>query len=111
MLSGRAIAWLKGLVVVGLYTLAAAVGYSRSYLQYHTEKQVVVGAAVGVASGLAWYTLTFTVLARTYPWIESSWVARVFLIKDSSPVDDVLLFEYENLERAKAAAASASKKQ
>lgn len=63
---------------------------------------MAVGAVVGCISGFFWYMVTYTVLApKFFPWFELTWLARVFLIKDSSSIDDVLLFEYESQRRYK----------
>ncbi|KAK7954524.1 hypothetical protein PG996_015331 [Apiospora saccharicola] len=38
--------------------MAAAVAWSRIYLNYHTEKQVLVGSGAGAASAVVWFVIT-----------------------------------------------------
>jgi hypothetical protein len=42
-----------------------------------------------------------TVLAPWFPIIEQCWIGRLLLLRDSSPVDDVFLIEYEAVLNAK----------
>ncbi|KAI1498234.1 PAP2 superfamily protein [Biscogniauxia marginata] len=43
---------------VACLLMAAAVAWSRVYLNYHTEKQVIVGSIAGVASAIIWFVIT-----------------------------------------------------
>lgn len=51
----------KQLTVAGAAVLAAVVCYSRVRLGYHSVEQVVVGAAVGAVTGLAWHAIVAAV--------------------------------------------------
>lgn len=97
----RATAALQGGVIFVLFFLAAAVGVSRVYLQYHTVPQVVCGAAVGALTGAGWFGVMATVLAPTFPRVEAWWVSRLLLLRDSSPIDDVFLLEYDAVATSK----------
>jgi dolichyldiphosphatase len=94
-LGPRAILIFKLLVVALFYGLAAAVGYSRVYLHYHTTRQVQYGALTGLVSATAWFLFVDKVASRWFPAIEELAICKALLIKDSSLVDNVLLFEYE----------------
>lgn len=63
--------------------MAAAVAWSRIYLRYHTERQVVVGCAAGTLSALAWFAIT-TVIRQTgwLEWAINHPIARFFRIRD-----------------------------
>ncbi|KAI5118761.1 hypothetical protein M0805_004847 [Coniferiporia weirii] len=54
----------RGIVYAGLVAWAASVCYSRLYLTYHTPRQILWGAGVGVAFGVAMYTLAELVPTR-----------------------------------------------
>eukprot|EP00039_Didymoeca_costata_P009068 m.120118 g.120118 ORF g.120118 m.120118 type:complete len:233 (+) comp14347_c0_seq2:165-863(+) len=88
----------KFLVIAGMYCLAFIVAFSRFYLEYHTMAQVIVGACVGIGFGVVWFFLASHYFAKFYPVLENLWISRLFLLKDSSDIDDVLLFEYETAQ-------------
>ena len=46
------------LVSVGAVLLATLVAVSRTYLNYHTPKQVLIGCSAGITSGIAWFLVT-----------------------------------------------------
>ena len=46
------------LVSAGAVLLATLVAFSRTYLNYHTARQVLVGCSAGITSGLAWFLVT-----------------------------------------------------
>nr|CAD1841937.1 unnamed protein product [Ananas comosus var. bracteatus] len=75
--------------------------YSRVYLGYHTVAQVFAGAAIGVVFGALWYWIVNTVLVEYFPMIEESALGRYFYIKDTSHIQDVLKFEYDNARAAR----------
>jgi dolichyldiphosphatase len=82
-----------GRLVLSLLAIAsaAAVAISRIYLNYHTQKQVLVGCACGAAFALVWFGLT-TYLRRA-GWIEwalSTWVARAFRVRDLVVQEDLV---------------------
>lgn len=97
----RGLVVLQGAVVVGVFALAGVVGYSRVYLVYHTPAQVLVGCLVGTVSGTGWYALMATVLAPWFGAVEEWGISRLLLLRDSSPLDDVFLLEYNATRAAK----------
>ncbi|KAI8911019.1 phosphatidic acid phosphatase type 2/haloperoxidase [Gorgonomyces haynaldii] len=54
------------LLSIGVFGLAAAVSYSRVYLQYHTIEQVWAGAAVGFMSGFFYQLIFYPLLLRLF---------------------------------------------
>ncbi|KAI1491065.1 PAP2 superfamily protein [Biscogniauxia mediterranea] len=52
---------------VACLLMAAAVAWSRIYLNYHTEKQVIVGSIAGAVSAVAWFIITSIV--RQTGWL------------------------------------------
>jgi len=71
-----------------------AVAWSRVYLGYHAPWQVVVGVAVGAASGAAWHALTFRFLQPHYSRICGMPLARSLRMRDCSAVQDIVDAEY-----------------
>ncbi|KAI0885124.1 PAP2-domain-containing protein [Annulohypoxylon maeteangense] len=74
-------------VVAGM---AAAVAWSRIYLNYHTEKQVLVGWAAGTVSAVGWFVIT-TVVRRSgwLAWGLETPVAKFFRIRDLVVEEDL----------------------
>ena len=46
------------LASAGAVLLATLVAFSRTYLNYHTSRQVLIGCSAGVTSGIAWFLVT-----------------------------------------------------
>lgn len=90
--------------------MAAAVAWSRIYLNYHTEKQVVVGCAAGTASALAWFAATE--VARRSGWLlwaVNHPVAQLLRVRDLVVEEDLCQAGWEKWDD-KMAALSAQKK-
>ncbi|KAJ6837727.1 putative lipid phosphate phosphatase gamma, chloroplastic [Iris pallida] len=85
---------------------AALTMWSRVYLGYHTLAQVFAGAALGVLLGALWFLIVNNFLVSYFPLIEESAIGRFFYIKDSSHIDNVLKFEYDNARAARKKLAS-----
>lgn len=62
------------LVLVICWTMAVLVCLSRTYLQYHTCSQVVVGGIVGSITGTAWFAVTHLLLTPFFPFVVSWYV-------------------------------------
>ncbi|ORY71220.1 PAP2 superfamily protein [Pseudomassariella vexata] len=75
--------------VLGL-GMAATVAWSRIYLNYHTEKQVLVGCMAGTASAVAWFLFT-TAIRRTgwLTWAVDHPVARFLRVRDLVVEEDL----------------------
>ncbi|KAI0119446.1 PAP2-domain-containing protein [Daldinia grandis] len=70
--------------------MAAAVAWSRIYLNYHTEKQVLVGTAAGVVSAVGWFIIT-TIIRRTgwLAWALDTPIAKFFRVRDLVVEEDL----------------------
>ncbi|CAM8910439.1 hypothetical protein QQ045_033109 [Rhodiola kirilowii] len=83
------------------WLLAVLTMYSRVYLGYHTVVQVFAGATLGIVLGVLWFWVVNTKLYCYFPIIEESALGRMFYIKDTSHIPDVLKFEYDNARAAR----------
>lgn len=83
------------------WSLALMTMYSRVYLGYHTVAQVFAGAALGIVLGAVWYWVVYYGLYCYFPVIEESSFGRMFYIKDTSHIPNVLKFEYDNARAAR----------
>ncbi|XP_043701011.1 lipid phosphate phosphatase gamma-like [Telopea speciosissima] len=75
--------------------------YSRVYLGYHTVAQVFAGATLGTVLGALWYWVLNSILIFYFPAIEESTFGRMFYVKDSSYIPNVMKFEYDNARAAR----------
>lgn len=82
-------------VVAACWLGAAAVGFSRVYLQYHTSAQVYVGALVGATLGCGWFAVTQLGLTPLFPQVVQWRVAEFFMLRDTTLIPNVLWFEYK----------------
>ncbi|XMA07950.1 hypothetical protein WAI453_000741 [Rhynchosporium graminicola] len=78
---------------------AGLVAWSRIYLNYHTEKQVVVGYAAGTASAIGWFAIT-TVVRQSglLEWILEQYPLRLFRMKDLVVEEDLCQAGWEKWE-------------
>lgn len=90
-----------GVSVLGL-VVAGAVAWSRIYLGYHTERQVLVGSGAGVASALAWFVFTGE-LRRTgwLHWALETRLARALRTRDLIVAEDMCQAGWEKWEEHK----------
>ncbi|KAI5921349.1 PAP2 superfamily protein [Camillea tinctor] len=68
---------------VACLVMAAAVAWSRIYLNYHTEKQVIVGSIAGAVSAVAWFIIT-SIIRQTgwLTWAIETPPARWLRVRD-----------------------------
>lgn len=100
---------LSVLVVGG----AISVAQSRIYLNYHTEKQVLVGCAAGAVFAVVWFL--FTALLRHYGWVEwglETKIAQYFRMRDLVVNEDLVDAGWERwqLRKRRNTEAAAGKK-
>jgi dolichyldiphosphatase len=78
---------LSVLVIAG----AAAVAQSRIYLNYHTERQILVGCVVGALFAVFWYLFT-TYLRRSgwLDWVLDTPIAKFFRLRDLVVTEDLV---------------------
>ncbi|KAI4748347.1 dolichyldiphosphatase [Aureobasidium sp. EXF-12298] len=78
---------LSALVIAG----AAAVAQSRIYLNYHTERQILVGCIMGALFAVFWYL--FTAYLRRSGWLDwvlDTSIAKFFRIRDLVVNEDLV---------------------
>jgi dolichyldiphosphatase len=70
---------------------AAAVAWSRIYLNYHTPKQVLVGISAGIVCAIFWFAVT-TFLRRSgwLSWALDLSPARYFRMRDLVVTEDLM---------------------
>jgi len=91
------------LSILALFS-AAAVAWSRTYLNYHTEKQVLVGCAAGAASAVLWFLATTTLRKMgLLGWILGTPVVRLFRMRDLVVEEDLCQAGWEKWERKRQA--------
>ncbi|KAM7262988.1 hypothetical protein ACFE04_000671 [Oxalis oulophora] len=88
------------------WTLAFLTMWSRVYLGYHSIAQVFAGMILGTFLGWVWYGVVNYGLFCYFPLIEESFFGRMFYVKDTSHIDNVLKFEYDNARAARKNAAA-----
>ncbi|KAI1824733.1 phosphatidic acid phosphatase type 2/haloperoxidase [Xylaria intraflava] len=96
--------------VVGLLG-ALTVAWSRVYLNYHTEKQVLVGCTAGSVIAVAWFTVT-SILRRTgwVAWAVDTFIAKWLRVRDLVVEEDLCQAGWEKWDdRAAALKAQAEK--
>lgn len=79
---------------------AAAVAASRIYLNYHTDKQVLVGCTAGTFSAAAWFAVTM-LLRRNglLDWGLDTKVARLLKMRDLVVEEDLAEAGWQKWER------------
>eukprot|EP01132_Coremiostelium_polycephalum_P006812 gene6812-8451_t len=92
---------LPKLILVFLFFLAATVAYSRVHLFYHTSKQVFFGSMTGIILGFIWFAIVEKIFKPYFfPLITEHPIGKYFYLRDSSDIDNLMEFEYENAIRA-----------
>ncbi|KAG9232114.1 hypothetical protein BJ875DRAFT_405626 [Amylocarpus encephaloides] len=87
---------------------AGLVAWSRTYLNYHTQKQVFVGIWAGAASAILWFI--FTTIVRQIGllfWVLDQPIARLFRMRDLVVEEDLCQSGWEKWEAKKATASEA----
>ena len=86
---------VKSIAFLGVSFLVA---YSRVYLGYHTVLQVAAGAAAGLLMAALWWSITAGI-AQHFVKLQRSGLGRLFRLKDTWQIPDVLLFEQNCVEQ------------
>ncbi|KAH0947309.1 hypothetical protein HN011_002494 [Eciton burchellii] len=85
------------MVAIGCIILAVLVTYSRVYLLYHSNTQVICGALIGIALGSTWFGITHTILTPFFPTMASWRISEYLLLRDTTLIPNVLWFEYTSI--------------
>ncbi|KAH8887416.1 PAP2 superfamily protein [Thozetella sp. PMI_491] len=94
------------LASLGAMALAGGVAWSRIYLGYHTEKQVMVGCLAGTVCAVAWFVATSIVRQiGLLAWALEIPVARWFRLRDLLVEEDMCQAGWEKWEAKNTAAA------
>jgi len=102
---------LSMLTRTGLSMLALAcaglVAWSRTYLNYHTSKQVLIGCAAGAVSAVLWFIAT-TILRRLglVSWALDLPLTRLFRMRDLVVEEDLCQAGWEKWEERRLQAKS-----
>lgn len=84
--------------IAGL-AIAGAVAWSRTYLGYHTSRQVLVGTVAGVFSAVAWFILTSQLRATGWlTWLLDTQIARTLRTRDLIVLEDMCQAGWEKWE-------------
>ena len=69
--------------------------FGRVYLLYHTTSQVIAGAFVGLVFGVLWFLFVHVILTPfVFPRVVTWKISELLLIRDTSLIPNILLFEY-----------------
>ena len=74
--------------------LASIVAYGRVYLGYHSFSQVYWGSGIGAAFAIFWFLTTQFVFTPWFPWLCSTRLFELFLIRDYTDIPNVIWFDY-----------------
>lgn len=87
---------------------AGLVAWSRTYLNYHTEKQVFVGIGAGVASAVGWFLIT-TIVRQIglVSWFLDQPITRLFRVRDLVVEEDLCQSGWEKWELKRVSAPTA----
>ncbi|XP_039432555.1 dolichyldiphosphatase 1-like [Culex pipiens pallens] len=92
--NARAERLVRLLVLAMCCVATCAVCCGRVYLQYHSTRQVLVGALVGTIVGSGWFVLTHYFLTPFFPLVVSWRISELCLLRDTTLIPNILWFEY-----------------
>ncbi|KAK1129932.1 hypothetical protein K0M31_019628 [Melipona bicolor] len=84
-------------VIAACIIVAILMTYSRVYLLYHTNSQVLWGTFIGLILGAVWFAITHVVLTPIFPIIVSWRISEYLLLRDTTLIPNILWFEYTNI--------------
>ncbi|KAI1424404.1 phosphatidic acid phosphatase type 2/haloperoxidase [Xylaria sp. FL1777] len=90
---------------------ALTVAWSRLYLNYHTEKQVLVGCSAGSAIAITWFVVT-SILRRIglVTWVVETPIAKWLRVRDLVVEEDLCQAGWEKWDDRMAASKARDKK-
>lgn len=84
-------------IMAGCAFTALLVTYSRVYLLYHSNSQVLCGALLGIFLGVIWFAIMHVLLTPVFPVIVSWRISEYLLLRDTTLIPNVLWFEYTSI--------------
>jgi len=91
--ASRDLFW-KIVVFIACLVTSSTVSYGRIYLGYHSWRQVIYGNLVGATLGSLWFAVVHWLATPIFPWITSLRISETLMIRDSTPVPNIMFFEY-----------------
>ncbi|XP_043801105.1 dolichyldiphosphatase 1-like [Apis laboriosa] len=88
--------WRITIIIVSII-IAILITYSRVYLLYHSNSQVVWGTFIGIMLGIIWFIITYMILTPIFPIIVSWRISEYLLLRDTTLIPNILWFEYTNI--------------
>ncbi|XP_053988345.1 dolichyldiphosphatase 1-like [Hylaeus anthracinus] len=85
------------ILIAACIIIAVLVTYSRVYLLYHTNSQVLFGAFIGIILGVVWFIITLVVLTPIFPIIVLWRISEYLLLRDTTLIPNILWFEYTTI--------------
>ncbi|XP_050675552.1 dolichyldiphosphatase 1-like [Leptidea sinapis] len=82
------------IIVSSCFMMALIVSIGRVYLEYHTRRQVVVGAIVGIVTATVWFIVVHKILTPLFPQVVTLKISEMLMIRDTTLIPNVLWFEY-----------------
>lgn len=93
---------IRTALAVGSFVGASAVAWSRIYLNYHTQRQVLAGFAAGVVCAVSWFCITSYL--RTSGWLDWALdleVSRKLRIRDLVVNEDLAEAGWKRFEETR----------
>lgn len=87
---------LKSLWCALCVSVSSLVAYGRIYLHYHTVSQVAWGIVAGSTLAAIWFIIVHFLLTPCFPTITSWRLSEFFMIRDYTPIPNVIWFDYYN---------------
>ncbi|OAA66105.1 dolichyl pyrophosphate phosphatase [Cordyceps fumosorosea ARSEF 2679] len=108
--SGKVAAAARVVVSAAGLLVAAATAWSRVYLDYHTPRQVLVGASLGALSAVAWFAVTAALRASGWlAWALELPLARALRVRDLVVEEDLADAGWDRWEERRLARQSKKK--
>lgn len=94
----------RSLASVAAVGVAAAVAWSRVYLNYHTTKQVLVGSAAGTVFAIVWFVVVGVVRQiGLLDWALELPIVRALRVRDLAVTEDITQAGWDKWEAKRAA--------
>ncbi|RNA18032.1 dolichyldiphosphatase 1-like [Brachionus plicatilis] len=85
---------IKSFLCVLAIFAAILVAFSRVYLKYHTNEQVIAGSLIGIFCGSIWFFFINTIFSKYFHYITTWKISEFLMIRDYTHIPNILLFQY-----------------